>query len=80
MGLRIEINADFGCLIGSGKLVGKGYNIYLIRIGFLNGLLKGFRRRTGGLRSDGRCSHSFDKICLIKSFIIHDSIFPDFQA
>ena len=80
MGLRIEINADFGCLIGSGKLVGKGYNIYLIRIGFLNGLLKGLRRRTGGLRSDGRGSHSFDKICLIKSFIIHDSIFPDFQA
>ena len=80
MGLRIEINADFGCLIGSGKLVGEGYNVDFIRIGFLNGLLKGLRRRTGGLRSDGRCSHSFDKICLIKSFIIHDSIFSDFQA
>ena len=43
MGFRIEVNADFGRLIGSGKLVGKGYNIYLIRIGFLNGLLKGLR-------------------------------------
>ena len=80
MSLRIEVDADFGRLIGAGKLVGEGYNVDFIRIGFLNGLLKGLRRRAGGLRSDGRGSHSFDEICLIKSFIIHDSIFPDFQA
>ena len=53
MGFRIEVNADFCSLIGTGKLVGEGYNIDFIRIGLFDGFLKGLRRGAGGFRSDG---------------------------
>ena len=54
MSLRIEVDADFGRLIGAGKLVGEGYNLDFIRIGLFDGFLKGLRRGAGGFCADGR--------------------------
>ena len=54
MGFRIEVNADFGRLIGAGKLVGDSYYIDFIRVGLFDGLLKGLGRGTGGFCADGR--------------------------